>query len=342
MSNPGMLQPNALSGFIPGSIQNATPVPGYLPSSYSGGTRDTIGGYGGNFFPGGGAMPLGTDPRSALLGGFNNVLNRAENLFQAGPQQYFPGQLVAPLNQTQLGAVNAAQGALQSPLTGAANMAAYGALNPFSGFNPGATELARTASGAYLTPDSNPYLRAQFRDVIAPEIGGAVNSAFIQGGRFGSPANMKTYTDRLGVAANQLFGTNFENERARQLQAAGAFGNLSLGTQQLVPNLLGGNLRNQLGLFDLGTALQRQQQNQIDAERARFDFNQQSPTNLLAQYANFINAANLGQFQRPDQVRTSTGEDIAAGLLSALQIGGSVFGALPQQTQSHFINQLFS
>lgn len=73
-------------------------------------------------------------------------------------------------------------------------------------------------SGNYLG-ESNPYLRA-----IADETAGfttnRINSAFGAAGRSTSPANQEALTRGLASARNNLFATEYSNERNRMGQAA--------------------------------------------------------------------------------------------------------------------------
>ena len=319
------------TGFVPPNLavlgQPATPGFGGQPGTSSdpqfgrlgsfinpglanqqGGGAPGFGGGSPTGFPGG--QGIAGDLRGALGGGLTNVANRSENLFQAGPQQFFPGSTVAPFNPFQLQSAQNAFGTLNQgqPLQQAAQASAFGALNPFSGGNVGAETLGQFSRGDFV--GANPFLSQAFNQQIAPAIRENVNTSFLQGGRFGSPANTRTLARELGSAATGFFGQNFANEQRNRLSAAGQLGNLGLQTQGQAPGLTGGFLQNQLQGFNLGGQFQQQQQAGINEQINRFNFQQQAPRNLLAEQLAFLNPINIGQFQTPNAPQTSQTQDV--------------------------------
>lgn len=95
-----------------------------------------------------------------------------------------------------------------------------GASNPSSFFNTASGELEKTASGDYLTPDTNPYLAD-----IAKRVSGVAgaNAAAMFGGRGRTSGGLAAYNVGKAIAdsATDLYGSAYENERSRQLSAAG-------------------------------------------------------------------------------------------------------------------------
>lgn len=86
--------------------------------------------------------------------------------------------------------------------------------------NASATKLNnQTLSGAFLSPESNPYL-AQNVNTAMDAVQSRVNSQF-SGNNYGSSANQETLTRNLGDTAAQMYGQNFTNERSNQMQAMG-------------------------------------------------------------------------------------------------------------------------
>lgn len=112
---------------------------------------------------------------------------------------------------------------------------------------PGATQnaLTQTAQGQNLT--GNPYLDKTFdiaaqrvTDKFNTEISPGLAAQFSLAGRTGSDALGDVQTkaagevsDSLGALANQIYGGNYQQERDRQLQAAGQLGSLSQAQQGL-------------------------------------------------------------------------------------------------------------
>lgn len=77
----------------------------------------------------------------------------------------------------------------------------------------------QTLSGAFLSPDSNPYL-AQNVNTALDAVQSRVNSQF-SGNNYGSSANQETLTRNLADTAAQMYGQNYTNERDNQMQAMG-------------------------------------------------------------------------------------------------------------------------
>jgi len=85
---------------------------------------------------------------------------------------------------------------------------------------PGALQnIQDTISGRYLDPASNPYLSNTY-DYAARQITPRVNSIFEAGGRYGSGAHQGVLGQNLSDLANNIYGTNYQNERTRQFAAA--------------------------------------------------------------------------------------------------------------------------
>lgn len=92
-----------------------------------------------------------------------------------------------------------------------------GGVNPLYGMSD--EELAKTVSGYYLNPDTNPYL-SRTGDIVAGKIGRAVDSRFEGAGRYGSGAHADLLATDIGNALTNLYGTNYANERGRQIATA--------------------------------------------------------------------------------------------------------------------------
>lgn len=106
-------------------------------------------------------------------------------------------------------------------ISGTADVSALGLANPaLSG-------LAQTASGQYLTPDTNPYLRDTVQNAL-DQARASIASQFNQGGRYGSGMMAGTQARELGNIATGAYANVYEQERARQEAA-----NQALGQQYL-------------------------------------------------------------------------------------------------------------
>ena len=162
-------------------------------------------------------------------------------------------------------------------------------------------ELSKTMSGAYLSPDSNPYLRGTY-DAAAGRMADAyktgtaaqTNAAAGFGGAFGGSAQQelqgvqnRAFGDSLGQLGLGLYGQNFQAERGRQLgamQAAPAFA----GARQAF------DFGNANALNSIGQQQQALGQNYLNADFAQFQEANNYPRQQLDVFASMFNP-NLGR-----------------------------------------------
>jgi hypothetical protein len=200
-------------------------------------------------------------------------LEEAQRLYQAGGPQYYQGQTyVGPSAATQTG-LQALEARAQagSPLTAAAQNQLYGTIqgdylggNPF--FQGAFQPAAQAATNAFNTAIGN------------------VTSAASKAGRYGSGAMQNLQGAAAGELAKSLTGTagqlayqNYANERARQQQAT--FGAPELAQADYA------DINKQLAAGQLGEGYQQQA---LQADMARYNYNQQLPQ---AQLTNYLNQA---------------------------------------------------
>ena len=200
-------------------------------------------------------------------------LEEAQRLYQAGGPQYYPGQTyVGPSDATQTG-IQALQARAQagSPLLGAAQNQLYG-----------------TVQGDYL--GGNPFFSGAFQpaaqaatDAFNTAIGN-VTSAASKAGRYGSGAMQNLQNAAAGQLAQKLTGTagqlayqNYADERARQQQAT--FGAPAMAEADYA------DINKQLAAGQLGEGYQQQA---LQADMAKYNYEQQLPQ---AQLTNYLNQA---------------------------------------------------
>jgi len=104
-----------------------------------------------------------------------------------------------------------------------ARSAQIGSATPLLG--PGQDEMLKTIQGQYLTPDSNPYLKATVDDALG-QAKSAFNSQYanIQGGgdNMMNSGYQEALARNLGKTALPFYNQNYQTERGRQLGAATA------------------------------------------------------------------------------------------------------------------------
>ncbi|WP_426664075.1 hypothetical protein [Rhodanobacter aciditrophus] len=230
---------------------------------------------------------------------------QAQQLYQKGGPQYYPGSTVAPLSSIQ-----------EQYLTSANSLGTGG--NPTLGAANGYTQ--NVLDGNYLNPDSNPYLASTFNQA-ANAVQNRVSSEFGQAGR-NIEASIPVQNDQMNQLATQIYGGNYQNERNLQQQAAAN-----------TPGLNASNLANLGAVGQAGALEQQQAQNYINGAQSAWNYNQQLPYSNLSNYMNQVNALAHPVTQTNSQpVFQNTAGNITGGLmagaslLNALNSGGSNSG----------------
>lgn len=193
-----------------------------------------------------------SSPWAAQQPYLKDLFKRADQLYQSGPIQYYPGQTYAgmsPVSQTAL------QGITQRGLEGSP-------LNKASG-----SYLQDVLGGKYLNQDAPGF------DAVLNRARAGADSTYSGLGRYGSGAHDTAVADSIGNLAFQ----NYQAERDRMGAAAA-----------LAPTIAGQDFIDLNAVNQAGQQYQDELQNQINADMARYNFQQQSPYNNLADFARFI------------------------------------------------------
>lgn len=207
-------------------------------------------------------------------------LQQAQQQYQAGGPQYYPGEtFVRPTTTTQTGLqALEARAAAGSPLAQA-----------------GQAQLLGTISGQYL--GGNPFFQGAFQPAAQAaqqqfqSAFGDIASAASRAGRYGG-GMMGTLQDRAaGQFAQALTGTagqlayqNYADERARQQAATMAAPAMAATDYQDIQNML------QAGQLREGYLGQ-----QLQGDIQRFNFLQNQPQQNLANYLNAVYGNPLGR-----------------------------------------------
>jgi hypothetical protein len=242
---------------------------------------DPIGVYGGGKGGGGSTTTVQkADPWKGQQRYLSTGFDAALNIFNSGGPQYYPNQTYAGFSpQAEMGLGMMQNRALQG-----------------SAFNNNAQGLAAdTLGGAYL--NSNPYLDATFNNARDAVTSG-VNAQFSGAGRTGSGAHAGQLGDSLGQLATNIYGGNYQNERANQMAMLGH-----------VPMLQQQSYADMDRLMAVGGAVEDRAQQAIDDQVNRFNYYQNLPEQNLARYI----AAIQGNY---GGTTSTTGPDNSGGALS--------------------------
>ncbi len=186
---------------------------------------------------------------------------RAEDLYQQGPLEYYPGQTYAGMSPTSQQAL---QGITQRGLEGSP-------LNKASG-----SYLQDVLGGKYLNQESPGF------QSVANRARAAADSTYSGMGRYGSGAHDTAVADSVGALAYQ----DYANQMGRMDYAAG-----------LAPSIAGQDFIDLNAVNQAGQQYQGELQNQIGADMARYNFQQQAPYNNLQDYMGFIQGNYGGSSQ---------------------------------------------
>jgi hypothetical protein len=233
-------------------------------------------------------------------------VGQAQQLYQRGGPQFYPGSTVAPLSSIQ-----------ENYLTAANDLGTNG--NPTLTAANGETQ--RTLGGQYLDPNSNPYLASTFNQA-ANAVQNRVSSEFGASGR-NLEASIPVQNDQMNQLATQIYGGNYANERQLMGQAANSA--IGLNTS---------NLANLQGVAQAGALSQQQAQNYINGAQTAWNYNQNLPYTNLNNYMGLINSLQHGAMQTNQQpVFQNTAGNVMGGALAGSQVGsgmgqyGSLIGA---------------
>jgi len=259
-----------------------------------------------------------TEPYAPAEPYLQDILGEAQNIYRSGVgRSFFPGSTVVPFaNQTQE-ALNLQQAA-------ALEQAQNSPLQAQAAQTFGQFAMSPQSSYAGLTPQAD-YLSG-IRSNITSDVLGDVQSQFGGMGRTGtSPMAQQAvargvtqgYAPIAAQLASQERGreqSGMESGFGRQLQAAGQLPGIQQGMDMRRQQAIG-----QLG--GVGSAYENLAQRQLQDQIQRFQFGQQSPMNLLNQYAGLISPIASGL---PTQYSTAPSQS-ASGAGGAF--GGAVAGA---------------
>lgn len=221
--------------------------------------------YGGGNKSGGGGGNTTTiqkaDPWSGVQPYITDYLKLGQNTTR-NPYQFYNGDTVAGFSPEQEAGFNlGTQRALAgSPTLNAANQS-----------------ITNTLNGDYLSPDSNPYLRANV-DRALGDVQTRVNSQF-NNPNFGGTAHQELLTRNLGETASQLYGQNYSQERQNQMSAA----------NQAIP-LAGADYLDSQMLQGIGAQRQGLANQYLGNASTQFNNAAQFPYDQLNRYSDVIRA----------------------------------------------------
>jgi hypothetical protein len=255
------------------------------------------------------------EPWSGVAGPLKSAVGKAGSLFGNGTAPgYYPGQTQAPMSGYTQGALDwQAQRAMAgSPLTEA-----------------GQNQLTNTLNGDYLNAGNPAFqgavqsairpVKEQYQNVVMP----GLNSTFSEAGRYGSGAHQQMagqastdYQRNVGDIASNMAYQNYSDERGNMLKAG-----------LLAPEMAQQDYFdiNQLGAA--GSNIDAFNQNTINADISKYDYNRDKDWNYLSNYMGLLQQAPWGQTTTTKQPSPNMFTSALGGGLAGASIGGP-WGAL--------------
>jgi hypothetical protein len=280
-----------------------------------------------NFLPSSPITPGTPDPKATQIDAgirpfLEEGLKQAQEIFLRQQPKMFPGQMyVSPSAQTlqslQMQEDIAKQ---QSPFLSAGQGAYMQSLGGLSG----------TAAGQYL--NANPYQQQMIAAATRPltqaygeQVLPGISSLYSKSGRLGSGSMERalgTATEQFGrsigdISAN-IAGTQFQQERGLQQQAALQLANLA----QQAPQIYAQQFIPAQQLAQIGAQREAIAAQPLQEEMARFGYQQRLPYEQLSGYLSSVYGSPLGSFGTPaPQPQFAGNQTIGA-------IGGGLAGGL--------------
>jgi len=266
-----------------------------------------------------------TAPWSGAVPYLSQGLSGAQNLYQSGGPQYYPGQTYAGANPSYNQAItnlsnvgNAA--ATSTPQNNPANSFFSGAMQ---GNGPGLDTLRGYANGDYLRA-GNPYF-SQMADTVRANVLPGINAQFAGAGRGTSGLAARAAGQGLGDAIGGLAYNNYQQGLGQQQNAANSlatFGQQSAGAssniynQTLQNQLAGGNAQMLAGQTQQGL-----EQGYLTDAQNRWNYNQNMPMKNLQDYIRNITGQVAGTGQTTS---TGTAQPAQPGFWN--QLGATALG----------------
>lgn len=238
-----------------------------------------------------------TEPWEGQKGYLSDVYSQAQGLYNKPGPSYFSGSTVVPFSGETEAALN-----LQTNRALAGNPA----------MNAANTELSKTLSGSYLSPDSNPYLKGSVDQALG-DVRSMVGSQF-RGNNFGSSAHQE-WLNRKGVeAVAPIYAQNYQNERTNQMRG-----------MLFAPQMAEADYNDIGRLANVGAAREGLAQENLQDQIARFNFEQNLPYQKLGQYAGIVQNGSPGMSGTTTSpgMYQNRGAAILGGGLGGAMLGGA-------------------
>lgn len=271
------------------------------------------------------------EPWDAAKPYYERLYGQAEQAFNATNRAPYAGELYAAPNATQQQALDMYRG-----MAGTIG-AQHDAAGLYQGVAP-VNQLAQdTISGKYLTPDSNPYIKAAYEATVRPieqrltrSILPSIQDQSIAQGAFGGAGNgvqnalaTSDFTQQALDVGSRMYDANYQRERQLQMMAPQLFAQAQgLVGQADQLSLLPAQLLDQAG-----SQQQSWEQAALDAALQRYNIDQAAPWAGLGEWGQILNGggfSSAGTTSRAPGSGTASFLQGAAGTAALLNSTGAM------------------
>lgn len=232
-------------------------------------------------------------------------------LYKQGGPQYYQGRQIAPMSGYTRGALNslANRAMAGSPLTRAAQ-----------------GQLTKTLSGSYLK-QGNPYLQGAIGAATRPmvdaynqQVAPGLDSTFSAAGRYGSGAHAMGASNaatglmnQIGDVSSNMAYQNYSDERQNQMRG-----------MLMAPDIANQDYKDIGALQMAGQGFDQYNQSLINADKDKWNFQQNAPWDNLNRYMNILNGVPGGYTQKTSSDANPWTSGIGGAMMGAQM--GSMFG----------------
>ena len=254
-----------------------------------------------------------TEPWSGVKPYLTSGYQDAQSLYNQGAPSYYGGQTTAPMSSYSKQALDATaqRAAAGSPVVSAAQ-----------------GQLQKTINGDYL--NSNPYLQGAINAAVQPitnafssEVMPGIDSNFSAAGRYGSGLQGAAYNDanaqlgqQIGNVSSQMAYQNYGDERQRQIQS-----------MFFAPQMAQQDYNDLSMLGQAGQGYDQYNQNLINADVSKYNYNQNKDWNYLNDYIGLLNGATGSSSTTTTPQQGSTAGGAITGALGGA-MGGAYLGSI--------------
>ena len=237
------------------------------------------------------------EPSEFIRPYLEQAINYGQDLFEADTPNFFPNNTyVDPSAETRTALDLASARAIAG--------------NPL--LSQSQNLAKQTLAGDFLSPTSNPYTQGLFNQ-MADDVTSKVQSQFSKAGRLGSGANQEILSDSLGRLANQVYGDQYNRERALQAQ-----------TMMTAPQLGEMDYNDVSRLAQVGADREAIEQTRLQDAIARFDYEQQKPYIKFNQYLGALGSSVPTTTVETSPVYRNTGANILQGAGMGADLGSTI------------------